>query len=61
MKDKVKLTGLLLQAGSIILFSSSFFIRVNNTAVNRRYWALGIGIVGLGVTMIPKLKSGKSK
>ncbi len=61
MKDKVKLTGLLLQAGSIILFSSSFFIRDNNKAVNRRYWALGIGIVGLGVTMIPKLKSGKSK
>ncbi len=61
MKDKVKLVGLVLQASSVLLFSSSFFVRDNNKAVNRRYWALGIGIVGLGVTMIPKLKLGKSK
>jgi len=61
MKDKFKLVGLLLQTTSVVLLSSSFFIRDNNKAVNRRYWALGIGLVGIGVTFIPKLKLEKTK
>lgn len=61
MQDNIKLVALGLQVTSVILFSSSFFVRDNNKAVNRRYWALGIGIAGIGLTIVPKLKLEKYK
>jgi hypothetical protein len=39
------------QAASVLMFGSSFFIKDNARAVKRRYWAVGVGAVGIGATI----------
>lgn len=59
-KKNMHKLSLYMQIGSGLLFGSSFFIKDNEKAVNRRYWSVGLFATAIGIEYLSKPTKQKS-